>query len=554
MKNLSLVPLTLVLGLAAARPAAAQPPMLPPLQVPAGNQITAAKTNLGKVLFWDEQLSSTRTMSCGTCHIPGTGGSDPLSQVAGGLSLHPGFDGQFGTPDDVRGSPGVPQGNANGLYVPEVTFELARQVTGRKAPSMINAAFAPRLFWDGRADGSFEDPVTGATLLGANAALESQAAGPPISSVEMGHLGRDWPAVALQIAGAAPLALASSVPAALDGWIAGRSYPQLFQEAFGSAQVTPARIAMAIATYQRTLISDDAPVDQPPPGPGQPPPLTQLEFQGLNVFNGPGRCVLCHTGGLFSDNQFHNIGVRPNFEDFGRGAITGNPADNGRFKTPSLRNVGLRAPYFHSGSMATLADVVEFYARGGDFHLNQDPLIIPLNLSPQQKTALVAFLDGALTDSRVELELAPFDRPTLYSESLRVPETYGAANPGALGATPRWTAVEPPVVGNPSLTIGMDRGRGGAFSFLGLDVERSAPGTNVDGIPFHLALTPAARFFPLTLLGAGAGNGWISLATAVPADPSLAGAAIDLQVFIADSAALAGFAATPGLELVFFDT
>lgn len=531
------------------------PPPLPPVPVPQGNPITLSKVNLGHALFWDEQLSSTRTMSCGTCHIPGVGGSDPLSQDLGPISLHPGFDGVFATPDDVRGSPGVPQNAADGNYIKEATFGLGRQVTGRKAPTMINAAFAPNLFWDGRADTSFEDPVTGATLLPQNAALESQAAGPPLSTAEMGHIGRDWPDVAARMATSEPLALASNIPTAIDTWLAGRSYPQLFQEAFGSAQVTPARIIMAIATYERTLISEEAPIDLPPPGQGQPPPLTQQEAQGFQVFVGQGRCVLCHTGGLFSDNQFHNIGVRPIFEDQGRGAITGNPADNGRFKTPGLRNVGLRAPYFHNGSAQTLMDVVDFYDRGGDFQPNQDPLIIPLNLSPQQKGALVAFLNGALTDDRVENETGPFERPTLYSETSLVPEAYGAANPGSLGAVPRWVAVEPPVIGNPSLTLGVDRVVGGStLAFLGLDVLRAPPGTFVNGIPFHLRGTPAALYLPVTILGLGAGEGWTTLSAPVPNNPALDGLSVDLQLFVRDLNAVGGFAATSGLELTFFES
>ncbi len=331
MRTLPLIALTLVLGVAAARPVVAQPPQpLPPVPVPAGNPITPAKASLGKALFWDEQLSSTRTISCGTCHIPSAGGSDPRSALAGSIGVHPGFDGTFGTDDDVRGSPGVPSSLALGTYVPEASFGVAPQVTGRKTPSMINAAFSPLLFWDGRATGTLADPVSGATVLTADAALESQAVAPPVSAVEMAHADRDWNDVAARTAESTPLALAASVPAALDAWIAGRSYPQLFQEAFGTPQVTPARIAMALATYQRTLISDDAPVDQPPPGPGNPPPLTQLEAQGRNVFNGPGRCVLCHGGPLFTDHQFRNIGVRPIFEDLGRGAVTGLPIHDGR--------------------------------------------------------------------------------------------------------------------------------------------------------------------------------------------------------------------------------
>ncbi len=546
--SLSLAVIAACLGSSSALSQPGPPPPLPPPPVPAGNPITAAKVNLGKVLFWDEQISSTRTVACGTCHIPAVGGSDPRSQSNGPISLNPGFDGQFGTNDDVRGSPGVVLNDAAGFYLNQAPFDLRPQVTGRKAPTMINAAYAPSLFWDGRADGSFEDPLTGVTILPDLAALESQAAGPPLSTGEMGHVGRDWNDVATRIEGATPLVLAEGVPGALDAWIAGRTYPQLFLEAFGSAQVTPARIIMAIATYERILIANAAPIDQPP----MPPALTPLEQQGRQVFNGPGRCFICHGGPNFTDNLFHNIGVRPIFEDLGLGGITGNPPQNGRFRTPTLRNVGLRAPYFHNGSKATLMDVVDFYDRGGDFHVNQDPAIIPLGLTPQEKNALVAFLGGALTDPRVAAQLPPFDRPTLYAESNRVPNQFRVGNAGTGGFIPVWTAVEPPVLGNPNLTFAMDQGLGGALTLLALDTAISPPGTNVNGVPFHLAATASLAFIPFVLPGAGPGEGWASFVSPVPSNPALDGLPVILQAFVADPAAIGGYAATRGLEFVFF--
>ena len=150
------------------------PPLLPlnPPPVPAGNPVTADKANLGKALFWDEQLSSTRTISCGTCHQPSAGGSDPRSLI--GTTDHPGADGEFGTADDVTGSPGVLKKTAAGLHELEDFFGIAEQVTGRYAPSAINAGYSPSLFWDGRATGQFVDPVSGQTVIANGAALESQ--------------------------------------------------------------------------------------------------------------------------------------------------------------------------------------------------------------------------------------------------------------------------------------------------------------------------------------------------------------------------------------------
>jgi len=349
------------------------PPLpVPPVPVPAGNPITAAKTRLGMSLFWDEQLSSTRTVACGSCHIPASGGSDPRSGENLPASRHPGPDGIFGTGDDVVGSPGVPRSDAHGLYLFDPSFGLSPQVTARKANSSINAAFAPELFWDGRATTEFRDPVSGNVVLASGAALESQVLGPPLSEVEMAHVGRGWQDVTARIGSATPLALAENVPASLADWIGRRSYAKLFDEAFGTPDVTAVRIAMAIATYERTLVSDQSRLDSGT--------LNPQEQQGRQIFNSPqSRCRACHSGPLFTDDQFHYTGVRPAQEDVGRQAVTGLPQDRGRFRTPGLRNVGLREPLFHNGRMATLEDVVDFYNRGGDFNApNKSPLVVPL--------------------------------------------------------------------------------------------------------------------------------------------------------------------------------
>lgn len=526
------------------------PGPVPPPPVPPGNPITPAKANLGKVLFWDEQLSSSRTVACGTCHIPTKGGSDPRTFVGSPFSVAPGFDGAFGGADDVNGSIGVVRHVEAGSFTNEAPFGLDRQVTSRKAPSMIMAAYSPLLFWDGRADPSFQDPVTGVTTLAAVAALESQAVGPPVSDVEMGHVGRDWPDVIARIVESRPLALSPSLPPSLSAWIAGRTYPELFAEAFGSPVVTASRVAMAIATYERTLVANQSPFDAFLAG--VPGALTPQQNAGRNVFLGPGNCVPCHGGNLQTDNQFHNNGVRPIFEDLGRGAITGNPADNGRFRTPTLRNVALRGPYFHNGGFQTLAEVVDFYDRGGDFFVGQDLLIQPLGLTPQQKNDLVAFL-GALTDPRVAAGLPPFDRPVLYSESNRVPDHFGAGSPGSGGFTPRFVAFEPAVIGNPNFTFGIADALGGATTLLAIDVARSPPGTTVGGLPFHLAGSFAFTVLPLgTMSGAGAGEGWMAITSPLPPSPGLPGFELVMQAFVVDAAGTGGLAATEGLELLFF--
>ncbi|MEZ5976725.1 MAG: cytochrome c peroxidase [Planctomycetota bacterium] len=532
------------------------PPPPPPLQplgapvAPPANPITQNKSDLGRALFWDEQLSSNGTMSCGSCHFPSRGGSDPRTSIGGVGSTHPGADGVFGTPDDVAGSAGVTASVANGSYLLDPSFGLDPQVTSRKSPSNLAAAYAPILFWDGRATGEFRDPITGQVLIPAGAALESQVLAPPVSSVEMGHTGIDWNDVAQRIASSTPLRLSPQVPASLSTWIAGRSYPELFGEVFGTTDVTPARIAMAIATYQRTAVANQTPLDAfLATGQG----LTPLEQQGFNLF-GQLNCRLCHAGNRFTDDQFHYIGVRPVNEDLGRFDVTGLPGDRGAFKTPSLRNVRDRGPYFHDGRFATLEEVVDFYDRGGDFNApNKAPAIQPLGLTQQQKNALVAFLRRPLADPRAANETGPFERPLLYTESNRVPIVYGKATLGTGWIAPQMVALEPPSVGNTSMTIGLARGLGGAPAYLGIDVVPSLAGTTVLGVESHLALSPALWLIPVGLLqGTGPGGGFTSQSFSLQL-PALVGATFYAQWFVFDTGASGGlFSASPAAALTLF--
>ena len=532
----ALAPLAVAQGPPPAPPAGGP---IPPLVVPPANPITPAKIQLGKALFWDEQLSSTRMTACATCHIPSAGGTDPRSATS--TTIHPGFDGLFGTSDDVVGSLGQILSSDDGLYTASPEFGLDVQVTPRKAPTMIDAAYSPTLFWDGRATGTFTDPLTGGVVLFANAALESQAAGPPLNETEMGHIGRDWSDVAARVVDAHPLALASGLDAQLAAFVAGKDYPTLFQEAFGTNEVTPARIAMALATYQRTLIADQTPLDQ---GPGA---LTPLEAQGRQIFNTNGRCNICHNGPFLTDFDFKNTGVTPIFEDLGRGAITGNPAENGRFKTPGLRNIELRAPYFHDGSAKTLEEVVEFYDRGGDFHFNQAAAIVPLGLSPQQKAALVAFLRRPLTDQRVVAETGPFTRPTLFSESVQQPAHFGFGTPTLVGTQPRAIAMEPQLLGNPSMTVAVADAPPFGAAFLAVDFAQGF--TTVLGADVLLGLTPALQLLPAgPMLGSGAGGGYSSLSLSIPADSNLSGLPVYMQWFVLGG----NLSATEGIEAVLF--
>lgn len=518
-------------------------PLDPPPPAPPGNPLTATKVYLGKALFWDEQLSSTKTVSCGSCHQANKGGSDIRSIVSNTRSTNAGADNVFGTPDDVYGSPGVPLSNADGSYGLSNIYGMKEQVTSRKSNSVLNAAYFQVLFWDGRATFTFRDPITNAIVLNGGAALESQAAGPPVSSAEMGHGGRNWSDVAARVAASKPLALSPSVPTALQTWINGRNYQELFQEAYGSPDVTPSKIIMAIATYERTLFTDRAVLDDVAGGIGQ---LTAEEQRGRGVFN-QAQCNICHGGSLLTDNNFHYIGLRPQGEDTGRFQVTGNANNIGEFKTPSLRNVELRAPYMHNGRFATLEEVVEFYNRGGDFQAPNFPgnLIRPRNLSTQQKSDLVAFLKRPLTDPRVLTQTAPFDRPTLYAESNRVPVVSGTGRAGTGGVVPQVVAIEPPIAGNTGFTVGLSSGLGNRQAVLVIDANDPGIGTTIPASGSFARVT-------VNLSGTGTGNGFGSTVLSIPNSAALIGKTFFGRWYVTDEGAANGFSVSQSFRFTIF--
>ncbi|MEL7059142.1 MAG: cytochrome c peroxidase [Acidobacteriota bacterium] len=473
---------------------------------PPGNPLTPEKARLGKVLFWDEQIASTRTVACGTCHFPETGGDDPRSATSP-LALHPGADGTFGTSDDVLGSPGVPRNPGNGSYTLDSTFGFAPQVTRRRTSSSINAGYSDTLFWDGRAGDEFRDPLTDEVVLASGAALESQAVGPPADSIEMGHDGRDWNDVIARIGASRPLAVASHVPTQLLQWIDGRTYAQLFQEAFGTPEITAARVAMAIASYERTQFTNQAPLDAFILGDNMA--LSPLEQQGRNVFNASS-CDRCHQGPLLTDNDFHFTGLRAQAEDLGRAEVTGLMEDRGRMRTPSLRNTELQAPFMSDGSFATLEEVVDFYDRGGDVDApNKDPFVRELNLTAQEREALLAFLRRPLTDPRVAAAQPPFDRPRLYTESGRVPSIEMPA-----GVEPRIVAHEPPLLGNPSFTIAVFDAPEATEALLVVDAQDPGPTRPASG---------SFAFETVALETDGQGGRVGSVSLAIPNDANLVG-------------------------------
>lgn len=528
---------------------------LPPVPVPPENPITEPKRVLGKVLFFDEQMSMNNVVSCATCHIPGRGGTDPRIARAAGP------DGLANTADDILGSPGVIRADPLNQYLRDLTFGLNPQITSRAANTSINAGYAPELFWDGRATSQFVDPQTGEVAIASGGALESQAVGPPLSSVEMGHDNVDWPKVIAKLRASRPLDLATQIPPDVAAALADKpTYPELFRRAFGDGAITARRIAFALATYQRTLISDQTPWDRFQAG--DQTAMTPQQVQGFQAFTSAAqRCNDCHTAPLFTNNTFRNVGVRPPTEDVGRQAITNAPnnADRGKFKVPGLRNVGLKRTFFHHGAVraagpgigtpATLADAVRFYDRAApnqalpQFPLNQDPLMAQIVLPPQVQTLIVDFLQNALTDPRVAGEQFPFDRPVLVADRPTNRATIvGGGTAGTGGNVPVIIVQTPPMVGLTDFRVGVDRALGGAIARLAVS---TTPPTNG-------RITPDRFVAELTTANAGAGVGIATAFWALTPGTVTPGQPLFVQWFVDDPAAAGGVALSPVASLPIF--
>ena len=439
----------------------------------------------------------------------------------------------------AAGSPGVARATRSGHAIEDELFGFDVQATGRATPSMIEAAYFDELSWDGGASPSFVDPITGLVLAPSGAALESQSLPPILSDVEMADEGRTWRDVAERLAAARPLRMASALPPDLAQASAHPGgYPGLFADAFGDGAITPARIAFALAAYQRTLVPDQAKFDRVMRGQAI---FTPAESRGFDAFRSPqARCNNCHSGRLFSDRQYHNLGLRPIAEDEGRSAITGDPFDRGRFKTASLRNVALRERYFHTGAtgLTSLRQVLAFYdGGGGPFPDNRDPLLGILSVPPPVADDIIAFL-GTLTDPRVAAETAPFDRPTLWSERVQpnpAVAPFGAV-PGTGGHVPTIVATSPPSVSNPGFRISVHGGLGGAIAYLDLDLLSAPPG----GFPgFSRLIFPT----PVQLSGSGPGEGhatWVGGAAAT--SPAFVGLTYEGRWLVRDAGSVGGVA------------
>jgi len=167
------------------------------------------------------------------------------------------------------------------------------------------------------------------------------------------------------------------------------AYRALFREAFG-APPTKQRVAQALDAYVRSLTTGNSPFDRYVAGDKNA--LTAAQKRGLMLFVGKADCTMCHRGPTFADDQFHALGVTA--DDPGRFKITGVEADRNAFKTPTLRNVALTAPYMHDGSLSTLRDVIDFYDSGGGSQKPKSPLLRKLHLTEKEKSDLVAFLES----------------------------------------------------------------------------------------------------------------------------------------------------------------
>lgn len=512
---------------------------LPPPPVPPENPFSEAKRILGKALFWEEQLSSDNRLACGTCHLPSSAGADPA------VLMHPGADQTSGTADDAAGSAGVARADDHNRHLPDPWFGFGPQATRRSAQAILGTQYAPEMFWDGRAPSTFVDPLDGSVAVAAGGALESQALAPILSAVEMGHPGRDWPEVTAKLGAARPLALAVNLPADLRAALhVHRDYPALFAAAFGDPGITPRRIAFAIATYERTLVPDQTPWDAYVAG--DTTALTPTQTQGWNAYQGS-LCLFCHTPPFFTDSSFRNIGLRPWQEDPGRMEVTGDSADRGRFKVPTLRNVGLRETYMHHGRLTSLAEVLDFYLQqNGQVHFtdNQDSLVAFLNLAPENVSPLVEFLTHGLTDARAAAGAPPFDRPVLGSERARLLISLeGGGASGAGGRTPRPLVSSPLVTANPDFRIGVADAAGGA-AFLAIGTGAGRP----EDLPFAIDPRTVFALVKVPLNAAPTGGGYGTYQTGVPPLPDLLGREVRFQWLVPDGSAPDGLAASAAVR------
>lgn len=288
---------------------------------PANAPYSPQIATLGKMLFFDPRLSGAQNLSCASCHNPSFGYEVPVAGAIG----------------------------------------AANTTLGRKAPTILNAAYMPIFFWDGRAP-----------------SLEAQAEGPMTAAAEMNEnfhviVGR------LQ-----------DIP----------KYSHWFKRLFPTG-VTKANALTAIATYERTVVTGWSPFDNWVDGDVNA--ISAQAQQGFALFNVKAGCADCHMGWNFTDNKLHNIGAGG--DDIGRGKYEpDNILAQGAFKTPGLRNLTYRSPFGHAGQFADLGTIIRFYQTGGRDSPSKSPLIKAFSLSEPETQSLLAFLKS-LTSEKVETPL-----------------------------------------------------------------------------------------------------------------------------------------------------
>lgn len=219
----------------------------------------------------------------------------------------------------------------------------------RNSPTIINSGYYKENFWDGRAG-----------------SLEEQALGPIQAEGEMNQ----------------------NLDELIDELNAVPGYVDEFNKVFND-KITADNIAKAIATFERTIVVKDTAFDKYLAGDDDA--ISDEAKEGMKLFVGKASCISCHAGPLLSDHNYHNLGMEG---DDGRFEVTGNETDKGKFRTSGLRGIADTAPYMHDGSLATLEDVVNYYNTGGGTHPNKSELMKPLNLTQEEVSYLVAFLES----------------------------------------------------------------------------------------------------------------------------------------------------------------
>jgi cytochrome c peroxidase len=255
---------------------------------------------------------------------------------------------------------GLPRGIGDGM-----------KTLGRRTPTILNLAWADLVMWDGRKTG-----------------LEDQAFGPITTPAEMN----------------------GTIDEAVSRISAIDAYQKEFKKVFGDEGISARTIPLAIATYERTIVSGKAPFDRWING--DETAISDEAERGFDVFVGKGNCVACHSGWNLTDNGFHDIGLPD--KDIGRGAWLKIQSMQHAFKTPTLRDVDRRGPYMHDGSVATLADVIDHYDSGGVVRASLSDEVKPLHLTAAEKQALLVFL-GTLTGDNPPVTLPVLPNPQVSS-------------------------------------------------------------------------------------------------------------------------------------------